>query len=261
MKILNNCKTITFNGDSMSVWERLFDVETLIKAKNNVKIKNVQRKRNEIIAETDNPNYKLNATVKYNSPYNITCTCEKKDCCEHEAALRYYIDEHPSLLKKTEDVVKIANKLKKKELKEFLLKEIEQNTLLANNFLKEFDDKQSIDKEQYSSKLTSILRLGEGPDFYLHHIYDFDRLENKLFKFLKKDLNDILNAEEYGFACELLCKIADVLNDELSINQESWYNLTEKYSEYAFALIQSLYLSKEEINELEMKTYRISKYL
>ena len=249
------------SGDEMSVWERFFDAETLKKAKNEVRIKNVQRTAKQILAQTAETNYKLKAPIKYNSPYHPTCSCEKKSGCEHEAALRYYIDEHPELLQKTEDIKKIVNTLDKKSLKEFLIKELEQNTILSINFLKDFDNKKEVDKEKYHSKLSSILKKGEGPDFFLHHIYDFERLEVKLKRFMTQDINQLLKNGEYELGWELLCTIADVLNDELSINQDAWYNLTEIYSDYANPLLESLYLTKEQINTLETKTLKITKFL
>ena len=245
----------------MSVWERFYDTETLFKARNEVKIKKITRKRNNIQVEISGSDYKLNVPIRYNSPYNIECNCKKKDGCEHEAAFRYYLDEHPELLKDSSQLINIINDMEPDKLKEFLLKEIERNTLLTNNLIKEFSYKKSVDEKTYKSKLKKILRRGEGPDFYLHHIYEYDRLEDKLIKYLNKDIDELLNNEEYELACELLCQIADVLNDDLSTNQKSWYNLVQEYSKYANPLIESLYLTENEILKLEQKTKRITKHI
>ena len=147
------------------------------------------------------------------------------------------------------------------KLKEFLLAEFMQNTHLTNNFLKEFGHSESVDKKAYESKLKKILRKGEGADFYLHHIYEYDRLEKQLIIFLKKDINDLLSNKQYELGCDLLCEIADVLDDELSTNQESWYNLVKEYLKYANPLIESIYLTKEYVFKLEQKTNQITKHI
>ena len=245
----------------MSVWERFYDTETLYKARNKVKIENVIRKRNNIQVKISNSNYTINVPIKYNSPYNVECSCDKKSGCEHEAAFRYYLDEHPELLIESVELNNILKDIGSERLKEFLLNEFKQNTLLTNNFLKEFGYNKSVDKKAYKIKLKKILRKGEGADFYLHHIYEYDRLENELVKFLNKDIDELLLYKQYELGCELLCEIADALNDDLSTNQQSWYNLVKEYLKFANPLIESIYLTKEEILKLEQKTNIISKHI
>ena len=245
----------------MSVWERFYDAETLYKARNEVKIEDVIRKRNHIQVKISNSNYTINVPIRYNSPYNIKCSCDKKNGCEHEAAFRYYLDEHPELLIESVELNSILKDINTDMLKEFLLNEFKQNTLLTNNFLKEFSNNKSVDKKTYKNKLKKILRKGEGADFYLHHIYEYDRLEDELIKFLNRDIDELLQDKQYKLGCELLCEIADTLNDDLSTNQEAWFNLVKEYLKFANPLIESIYLTKEEVLKLEQKTKIITKHI
>ena len=247
-------------GDNMAAWERLYDEEILNKSKD-VKFKNVKKEKDSIIAQIADTDYEITTNIIFKSPYNTVCDCDMKTKCEHDAALHHYIDNHPELLSTVKDAREIIEDIDGEDLKKFILEEIEQNIALNNKFLLRFDENDTIDKDKYRQKLSKAIRTGEGHDFYLHQLYDIGKMEKALTKFMQKDLKTVLEADEYEFACELLCKIADVLDDELETSDDSWYNLTTIYSEIACPLIESIYLTSDDVEELELKTEDLIKYL
>ena len=233
----------------MSVWERLYDEETLNKAKT-VKFNNLKIKHDTITAQIAGTKYEITSRLVYKSPYDTKCSCDKQVRCEHDAALHYHIDNHPEILNANKDCSKIMENVDADELKEFVLEELKRNITLNHEFIVRFESKTAIDKEKYYQSLAKAIRSGEGHDFYLHQLYDIGKMEKALTHFMKHDIDEILESGEYSFACEILCKIADVLDDELETIDDSWYNLTKTFSEIACPLLESIFLDFDEIEEL-----------
>lgn len=85
---------------------------------------------------------------------NITsmyCNCPYEGNCKHLAATLYFIDDHPELLEKREDILDLILSSSHAELIEFLSEELKSNPELLNKF-KLFKN-QDIDPDFYKNKL------------------------------------------------------------------------------------------------------------
>ena len=122
-------------------------------------------------------------------------------------------------------------------MKDFLKKEFETNHDLKDKFLKRFSNN-FIDKNYYTDKLDNIFRKGEGRDFEHHGIHDLDLMENELYDFIFTDITDVLSAAEHDFACDLLIRIATLLNDEIVSTYDSWILLVH-------CLFQSIWTQRD----------------
>ena len=71
--------------------------------------------------------------------------------------------------------------------------------------------------------------------------------EDELYDFISEDIPDILNSCEHDFACDLLIRIARLLNDEVISAYDSWYNLVDCFMEQVNALSFSIYLNNARI--------------
>ena len=127
------------------------------------------------------------------------------------------------------------------------INELENNLDFKTRFLEEFKLNSLIDKEYYNNKLSIIFKQGESKDFEYHGIYNLDLMESSLKDFLMEDINSILVAGEYGFAC-------DLLDNELMTSHDSWYDLSDSFMHYVHSLSNSIHLDSEKMNELYSKT-------
>ncbi|WP_458404848.1 SWIM zinc finger family protein [Methanobrevibacter sp.] len=235
----------------MKAWTQTFDVTDLdegIELSYNVKI--IRNDGNQIIAQIEN--YEVTTYIQYNNPTDTSCTCSKTQPCKHEAALIYYLINHPELYVKKLDFDKIFNNVDEENLKKFLLSEFESDTELKTRFINQFKDN-SINQNYYRNKLEKVFETGEGQYYDQHEIYDLDLMENSLYDFIFEDITTILSAGEYDFAWELLCKIAELLNDELMTTFDSWYDLTDRFMEHVHVLSTSIYLDAEKMDILYSK--------
>ena len=62
--------------------------------------------------------------------------------------------------------------------------------------------------------MDTVFKKGEGPDFKLHEYHDLDLMRDELYDFLSRDIPNLLSIGEHDFACDLMIKIAKLLNDE-----------------------------------------------
>lgn len=232
----------------MKAWEKLYESDVLDEAINladNVKI--ISNDGIEIIAPIDG--FEVKTYIEYNSPSYLSCNCSSRYSCKHEAALVYYLKNHSDLYLKTPDFDETLNLVSHDDLKEFLLDEFKDNPDLKDKFLKRFSNN-FIDKNYYSDKLDDIFKRGEGRDFEYHGFYDLDLMDDYLYDFLFNDISDILSAGEYDFACDLLIRIAVLLNDEVISTYDSWYNLDDRFMEHVNVLAFSIYLDSKKLDEL-----------
>ena len=235
----------------MKAWEKWYSDEVLDEAKkleNSVKI--VSNDGVEIIGEVENR--RVTTYIQYNSPTHASCGCSKMSC-EHEAALVYYLISHPELYLKNLDFEEIFDLASENDIKRFLLKEMESDEDLKNRFLNEFQPESVIDKNYYRNKLSRVFEGGKGRDFDDHGFYELDMMEDDLEDFIVDDISDILSAGEYDFACELLCEIGELLNDDVMSTFDSWYNLADRFMEHVNVLSTSVYLDAEKMDELNSK--------
>lgn len=241
----------------MKAWELMYKEEDLKEAKMNFNdVKIIENDGVEIIGKIEN--FKVTTYIQFNSPSLASCNCPQKTPCKHEAILIYYLENHPELFLTELNFEEIFNLTSDDDLKKFLLNELKKNSDLKNKFLKEFKTKSPINKRYYKNKLKEVFKSGEGKDYQYHEIYDLDLMESDLNDFLTKDISDILIAGEHDFACDLLCEIGDLLDDELMSSYDSWYELADSFMQNVFILSTSIYLDSEKMNELNFKTSLIT---
>ena len=242
----------------MKGWQLSFDEKSLDEAENcEVEISNVED--SEIIAEVDD--FEVVAPIVFHSPYHVFCNCKSKYPCKHEAALIFYIEKHPELLKCSQSEDNIISSIDENQIRDFLKNEMKQNPKLKKAFLDKFGQESVIDKQYYIDKLNQVFRSGEDRSFVDFGIYNIDMMEYALYEFMNNELPKILNMGEHSFACCLVEKIAEILGDDLAVSHDSWYGLVEDLMEYVYILEDSIYLTSNERKSLERATSEIVSYL
>jgi len=232
----------------MKAWEKLYkseDLDEAIELAEKVSIKSNDGV--QIIAEVED--CRVETYMEFQSPSYPSCNCPSRYPCKHEAALTYYIKNHLEEYVDKPDFDEIFNLVSNDDLKDFLKKEFRTNPDLKDKFIKRFSDN-TIDKKYYTAKLDTVFKKGEGPDFKLHECHDLDLMEDELYDFLTEDIPNLLSIGEHDFACDLLIRIAELLNDELISTYDSWYDLAECFDEQVNVLSFSLYLDSEKLDEL-----------
>ena len=242
----------------MKGWQLSFDGKSLDDAeKCEVEISHVED--GEIIAKVDG--FEVIAPIVFHSPYHVFCSCKSKYPCKHEAALIFYIEKHPELLKSSQSESDLINSIDENQLREFLKNQMKQNIQLKKAFLDKFGQESVIDKEFYIDKLNQVFRSGEDRSFVDFGIYNIDMMEYAVSEFMDNELPKILEMREHSFACSLIEKIAEVLGDEWAVSHDSWYGLVEDFMEYVYILEDSIYLTSCERKSLERATSEIVSYL
>lgn len=233
----------------MKSWEMNYSDEVLNEAKNLASEVTVKSSDDgEIVGEVEG--YDVKTYMVCNSPYYPSCNCPSDRPCKHEAALVYHIIDHLELYLKQMDFDEVFDLVSEDDLKGFLLREFESNPDLKNMFFDEFS-KKPIDKNYYIKKLDEVFKRGEDREFHLHGFYDLDLMESALYDFIFTDISDVLNAGEYEFACDLLIRIAKLLNDETISTYDSWYGLADRFMEHVYTLSYSIHLDSEKMDELD----------
>lgn len=242
----------------MKGWYLTFDDESLDGAKNcKVEISHVEE--GEIIAKVDG--FEVMAPIVFHSPHYVSCNCKSKYPCKHEAALIYYLEEHPELLNGSQSEADLISSIDEYQLREFLKNEMKRNFQLKKDFLEEFGKESVIDKQYYVDKLNQVFRSGEDRYFADFGIYNIDMMEYGLSEFIDNELSKILEMREHSFACSLVEKIAEILGDDLAVSYDSWYGIVEDFMEYVYILEDSIYLTSNERKSLERATSEIVSYL
>lgn len=237
----------------MKAWELMYKKDVLKKAKEiSEDVKIIENKGDEFVAEIEG--FKVKTYIEYGSPSYPSCNCSKIMPCKHTASLIYYLQKHPELITSERDLNEIIELINPDDLKKFLLKELKTNSDLKKDFQERFNQTSVIDKNYYTQKLSKAINQGKSRDFEYHEIYNLDMMENSLSEFLNDDIDKLIDAREHDFACELLCKIGDLLDDDLASSHDSWYDLSQLFMHYVFILENSTYLDSEKMRELNSKT-------
>ena len=239
----------------MKAWQKQYSTEELdeaLKISGDVKIKSIYDE--QIIAGVGD--FEVETVIEYGSPSYLSCTCPSRMPCRHEAALVYYIINHPELCSKEQDFDEIFNMVCEDDLKNFLKEEFKANNDLKNRFIKRFSSN-SVNRDFYSDKLSDIFKRSEGRDFEYHGFYDLDLMEDGLYEFISSDIPDILASGEHDFACDLMIRIAKILNDEVISTHDSWYDLADCFMEQVYALSFSIYLDSLKLDELHSNIHHI----
>ena len=94
------------------------------------------------------------------------------------------------------------------------------------------EDKQYIIKKEKREKSTYRWKSGVSGDF------------------ISDDIGIVLGTHDHDFACDLLIRIAKLLNDEVISGCDSWYDLAEIFMERAGLLDFSIYLEADKLDKL-----------
>lgn len=229
----------------LKAWEKMYessDLDEALKLVDRVSVKSSDGV--QIIAQVED--FEVETIVEYNSPSYLSCSCSSKYTCKHEASLVYYLERHPELFIKKptfEELFDIAND---DQMKNFLMIEFQKNPDMKKRFISQF----AIDKNYYLTKLDDIFKRGESRDFHNHGFHDLDVMDDELYDFIAEDIDAILTLGEYDFACDLMIKIAKLLNDEIMASYDSWYNIVDIFLEKVNAFSFCIYLDLQKLDEL-----------
>ena len=232
----------------VKAWEKLYSTEDLdeaLKIADDVEIRSVCDE--QIIARVGD--FHLETIMEYGSPSYLSCSCSSSGPCRHEAALVYYILNHPEVYPKKQGFEELFNSVCEDDLKNFLLEEFKTYAELKERFIRHFSSN-SINRDYYSDKLSDIFTRGEGRDFKYNGFHDLDLMESELYEFIFSDISDILESGEHDFACGMMIRIAKLLNDEVISTYDSWYDLADAFMEKVNILSFSVYLDSKKLDEL-----------
>lgn len=210
--------------------------------------------------------YGVELTIQDDILFDMSCECSAKTPCAHEAAALYFLEEFPEVLEDFDgDVEKIRKISVNDELKiisetqliKFLKKEFRKNPKLKYDFIKHFSEESLIDKKAYEKKLNGILRRGREPGFSHHGFYNLRSIGSDLKKFMRNDIQIIMDQKEYKFALKLLNEIMDIFIEDIYWRENAWYDIAYYYREYCYFLMDNYALTSEEIGHIRANTYHI----
>lgn len=238
----------------MKAWKTRYSKEELEKGRilsENLKVK--QFDGVEIICEVDG--FEVKAYLYFQTPTLLSCSCLKKYWCEHQAALIFFTQTHPELMKKEDEFN--LNLIDKEELINFIEKELKENPDFERRFFEEFSKNPEISKKRYFARFDEILEYGRDENY---GVYDIDLIAPSLHSFMDNEIAELLNIGEHDSACKLLTGIAKILNDELASTYDSWYNLADSFINYENILCDSIIVSERQLDELESNVNLIHEF-
>ena len=239
----------------MNCWKNNFNEKTLkqgIKYKN--KIKNISYDGYTFKASIKSKNeFNVELVLQDNILFDMSCSCSKKSSCAHEAGVLYFLEEFPEILEDfTDDSehekiadIDISADLKvisEAKLKKFLKKEFKKNSKLKYNFIKQFKNESLIDSKAYERKLKGILRNG-GKEFGFYKLHN---MRTPLKRFIKKDIDILIQQNEYKLAFRLLNEIMDLFIDQIYWDDDAWYEIAYYYREHIYFLLENGEFSENE---------------
>lgn len=182
---------------------------------------------------------------------SMFCTCRKNEYCKHEAAVLTYIEEN-DFIQKEKDFLKLVETADESNLRQYFRDVLNDNPEIKRDFIEKFKKEKRIDASKYFSKLEAIIESSESYDNFAR--YDIDLLAGGIYDFILDDLYDLMRIRQYEVICDLLERIAEVLNDEMYVNEDSWYDACEEYLQLAYKLEDTYVLSDEQLDTLEKNT-------
>ena len=203
--------------------------------------------------------YEVTTYISFQTTTQMSCRCDKNYSCEHEVAVRYYAEKHPEIFKKDEKVN--INLIDSEKLKNFIENEMEENPDFKRRFLEEFSKNPEIDRKKYYNHLYEIFEYGKDKNYDIAGVYNIDIMEHALISFMNDEIVELLNIGEHDFACELLTEIAIILNDDLAMSYDSWYDVAEELVECEYILYDSITLSKKQMDVLQANISEIHNVL
>lgn len=252
----------------MFEWKYLFEEEILERADSYVAdVNNVKRVGDKITCDVRGTcDYYVTVTLSNGDVELISCNCPYEFHCKHEAALLYYIEEHPDLLDDEvkdgfDDADAILSSIDCHTLRRFIKEELSVNENLRNNFMNEFRTKCRVDKRFYRDKLERIFENAKSREFSMHGYYDLDYVGGSLLRFMDEDIGRIASLGEDAVACELLNHIMKKLDDDMYLNFDSWYDIASRYDEYGSSLVESDKLDESQRYYMERMLRKVSNFI
>ena len=236
----------------MNSWKYLFTKNMLEKAdKFKGKIDEVEHTATSIKAVVKSTReFNVELLLEEDIFLDVSCSCSAKSLCVHEAIFLKFIDEYPEILEDykshynknksllNEDTENILKNISNTKLNSFLKKEFRQNPKFKYDFIKHFSNTSLIDKKAYEKKLKRIFNNAKAPGFKYDRYYKMSSLSKPLKQFMREDIKRLVNLKEYEFACKLLNDIMDELDDEIYLDDRSFFNAIYYYQDYADILLE-----------------------
>ena len=204
--------------------------------------------------------FHVNIHVKDNKLEEMSCTCRKNDHCKHQAAVLRYVEEN-NILEKEKDFLNLTETVDVNLLKEYLIEILNEDFSLKEDFVRKFKKEPKINSKPYFDKLNRLAERSKGSDYYNHGYYNIDVLANGIYDFLCDEVSQLMRIHQYEVVFELLDWIADVLNDEMYVDNDYWYDACDEYLQIAYALEDTYVLSHEQLDRLHSNTSFMIQYM
>ena len=146
-------------------------------------------------------------------------------------------------------------------LKEYLIEVLNEDFSLKEDFVRKFKKEPKIDSKPYFDKLNRLAERSKGSDYYNHGYYNIDVLAKGIHDFLCDEIFELMGIHQYEVVFELLDWIADVLNDEMYVDNDYWYDACDEYLQIAYALEDTYVLSHEQLDRLHSNTSFMIQYM
>ena len=189
----------------------------------------------------------------------MNCSCRKNSHCKHQAAVLTYIEEN-NLIETEKEFQNTVEHAEEHHLREYIRDVLNHNPEIKKDFLDKFKKEKRIDSSKYYTKLEGIIESAENYGYGMGK-YDIDRLAGGIYNFILHDLYDLLSIRQYEVICELLNRIGEVLNDEVYVNEGSWFDTCEEYLILSYKLEETYVLSEEQLDKLSKNTSFMLEYM
>ena len=244
-------------------WKNEFSRDVLDKSKDYVEsineVKIVDRQINVNLKKSAHFHVYISLNDDYEVSY-MNCSCSKKSYCKHQAAVLQYIEDN-NLIEKELEYKKLLNSVDENLLKKYLFELFYDNPSLKEDFICKFKKEPRIDATHYFDKLERIIGSAEGSDFTNFGYYDIDVLARGIEVFLDTEIEELMKIHQYEIVYELLDKIAGALNDEMYVDEYSWYDACRRYCDIAYKLEETYVLNDNQLERLYEHTSFMSNFL
>lgn len=236
-------------------WRDDFTSEVLRQSEDYVEcIENVTLRGSEINANLKkSSHFFVYIHINNNEIDNMHCSCPKKSHCKHEAAVLTYVEKN-NLLQKEKKFLNLVNSIDENLLKEYFIEIMDDNPQLKYEFIQKFKKEPKIDSKPYFDKLEDIIDRSKGSDYTNFGYYDIETLAEGIYDFILDEIYNLMDIHQYEIVFELLERMASVLNDEMYVDDSSWYDACEEYLQVAYKLEDTYILSDDQLDKLEDNT-------
>ena len=243
-------------------WKDYFTKELLDNSYNLVaNIMNINLEEKSISANVRcSKMYDVSISFEDNRISSFSCSCEEDSPCIHIASLFWYVERFGDDYEFYDKSLKLlVDNVDESSLRNFIFNELLVEEPLREKFLNLKNKQLLLDKDYYHNKLNHIIECGEVGEFELHGSYDLRIIGKPLEDFILEDIYSLINVDEDIFACELLNDSAFLLQDEVTMACDEWYDCAEVYCECADnILIRNDDNPDEAFEKLLENTFKIS---